>query len=74
MIIRSFFNDLLLSFIMSKPKKYDLKIPYEFYEVIQDYLNENPKLAYRSVSEFIHDLIRDKVRELLDSKNRDKKN
>lgn len=55
---------------MSRPKKYDLKIPYEFYEVLQEYLNENPKLAYRSVSDYIIKLIRDKVTEILESKEK----
>ncbi len=57
---------------MSK-KKYDLKINYALYEVFRDYLNENPQLGFRSVSEFLNSILRKKAIEILNSK-KDKKN
>ena len=49
-------------------KKYNIKINYELYEVFQDYINEHLELGYRSVSEFLNEVIRDKARELLKDK------
>ncbi len=48
-------------------KKYDLKINYELFEVFQKYINDNPQLGYRSVSEMLNELIRNKAKEILDS-------
>ncbi|MEJ2251454.1 MAG: hypothetical protein P8Y97_17595 [Candidatus Lokiarchaeota archaeon] len=41
---------------MSK-KKYNLKINYELYEVFDNYINEHIELGYRSVSEYLNELI-----------------
>lgn len=53
-------------------KKYGLKIQYEMFEVFQKYINENPKLGYRSVSEFLNELIRTKAKEILESEENKK--
>ncbi len=54
-------------------KKYDLKINYELFEVFRDYLNDNPKLGYRSVSEFLNSILRQRAVQILDSKKDKKK-
>lgn len=56
---------------MPKPKKYGLKINYELYEVYRDYLNKHPELGYRSVAEFLNEVIRNKARDLLESEDLD---
>jgi len=48
-------------------KKYDLKINYKLFEVFKKYLDKHPELGYRSVSEFLNEIIRDKAKELLKS-------
>lgn len=52
---------------MSK-KKYNLKINYELYEVFDNYINEHIELGYRSVSEYLNELIRNKAKEILNQK------
>ncbi len=49
-------------------KKYDLKINYALFEVFRDYLNDNPQLGYRSVSEFLNSILRQRAVQILDSK------
>ena len=49
-------------------KKYDLKINYALFEVFKDYLNENPQLGFRSVSEYLNSVIREKAIQILNSK------
>lgn len=56
---------------MSKEKKYGLKISKEMADIIQKYINKHPELGYRSISEFLNELIRDKVKKILDSENLD---
>ncbi len=51
-------------------KKYTLKISKEMAGIIQDYINSHLELGYRSVSEYITELIRNKVKEILDSKKK----
>jgi len=46
-------------------KKYDLKINYALKEVFQRHLDAHPELGYRSVSEFLNEVIRNKAREIL---------
>lgn len=58
---------------MSK-KKYDLKINYELFEVFKDYLNDNPQLGYRSVSEFLNSILREKAVQILNSEKNKKNN
>lgn len=48
-------------------KKYDLKINYKLFEVFKRYLDKHPELGYRSVSEFLNEIVRDKAKELLKS-------
>lgn len=57
---------------MSK-KKYDLKINYKLFEVFKKYLDENPQLGYRSVSEFLNNILRQEAVKILDSKKDKKK-
>ncbi len=57
---------------MSK-KKYDLKINYELFEVFKDYLNDNPQLGYRSVSELLNSILREKAIQILNSEKNKKK-
>ena len=49
-------------------KKYDLKINYALKEVFQRHLEANPELGYRSVSEFLNEVIRNKAKEILNPK------
>lgn len=49
-------------------KKYDLKINYELFEVFRDYLNENPQLGFRSVSEFLNSILRQRAIQILNFK------
>lgn len=46
-------------------KKYGLKINYELYEVFEGYMNKHPELGYRSVAEFLIELIRNKAKKIL---------
>ena len=54
-----------------KPKKYDLKINYELFEVFRKYLNKHPELGYRSVAELLNEIIRDRAKEILDAEDLD---
>jgi len=56
---------------MPRKKKYGLKLNYELYEVFRNYLNKHPELGYRSVSEFLNEIIRDKAKEILQSEKKD---
>ena len=38
------------------------------FEVVQEYFYKNPHLGYRSVSEFLNELIRSKANEIIKSK------
>lgn len=55
-------------------KKYTLKISKEMADIIQRYIDRHPELGYRSVSEYITELIRTNVKEikkeLLDSNSK----
>ena len=46
-------------------KKYNLKINYDLYKVFDDYLKEHIELGYRSVSELLNDIIRQKAKKIL---------
>ena len=46
-------------------KKYNLKINYELYKIFEDYLNNHVELGYRSVSEFLNDILRQKAKKIL---------
>ena len=46
-------------------KKYDLKINYELKEVFEDYIKKHPELGYRSVSEYLNEILREKAKEIL---------
>ena len=50
-------------------KKYGLKINYELYEVFQEYIDNHLELGYRSVAEFLNEVIRDKAKEILKEKS-----
>lgn len=50
-------------------KKYNLKINYELYNVFEKYLDDHIELGYRSVSEFLNEIIRDKAKEILKDKS-----
>ena len=54
-------------------KKYDLKINYELFEVFKAYLKEHPELGYRSVSELLNSILREKAVQFLNSKKDNKK-
>ena len=47
------------------PRKYDLKIPYEFYKVIKKYIEEKKKLGYSNVSQYLNELIRNEIKRIL---------
>lgn len=55
---------------MPKPKKYGLKINYELFEVFKKYLDDNPKLGYRSIAEFLNEVLRNKAKEILDNEEK----
>ena len=57
---------MLIYYIKMGKKKYNLKINYELYEVFENYVNEHLELGYRSVSEFLNEVIREKVKEILE--------
>lgn len=46
-------------------KKYNLKINYDLYKVFENYFNEHSELGYRSVSEFLNEILRNKAKKLL---------
>lgn len=48
-----------------------LKINYELYEVFRNYLDNHIELGYRSVSEFLNKIIRDKAKDILQSEKKD---
>ena len=48
-----------------------LKINYELYEVFRNYLDNHIELGYRSVSEFLNEIIRDKAKDILQSEKKD---
>lgn len=58
---------------MTKLKKYGLKINYELFEVFQKYLHNHPELGYRSTAEFLNEILRNKAKEILENKKRNKK-
>ena len=47
-----------------------LKINYELYKVFRNYLDNHIELGYRSVSEFLNEIIRDKAKEILQSEKK----
>ena len=53
-------------------KKYDLKINYELFKVFKDYLEEHPELGFRSVSEYLNSVIRERAVQILNSKKNKK--
>ena len=55
---------------MPKPKKYGLKINYELFEVFKKYLDNNPKLGYRSPAEFLNEILRNKAKEIIDNEEK----
>ncbi len=55
---------------MPKPKKYGLKINYELFEVFKNYLHNHPELGYRSIAEFLNEILRNKAKEILDNKEK----
>lgn len=57
---------------MTKPKKYGLKINYELYEVFKKYLNNHPELGYRSIAEFLNEILRNKAKEIIETENKEK--
>ena len=46
-------------------RKYDLKIPYEFYKVIKKYIEEKKDFGYSNVSQFLNELIRNEIKRIL---------
>jgi len=50
----------------SERKKYDLKIPYEFFIIINKYIKEKTLLGYSNVSQYLNELIRNEVRRILE--------
>ncbi|MBA7507178.1 hypothetical protein ES706_05894 [subsurface metagenome] len=48
-----------------------LKINYELYEVFRNYLDNHIELSYRSISEFLNEIIRDKAKDILQSEKKD---
>ena len=57
---------------MPKPKKYGLKINYELFEVFKKYLNKHPELGYRSIAEFLNEILRNKAKEILDTEKKER--
>jgi len=57
---------------MTKPKKYGLKINYELYEVFKKYFDNHLELGYRSVAEFLNEILRNKAKEILDAEKKEK--
>jgi len=55
---------------MPKPKKYGLKINYELFEVFKKYLNNHPELGYRSIAEFLNEVLRNKAKEIIDNEEK----
>jgi len=51
--------------VKQDPRKYDLKIPYEFYKVIKKYIEERKKLGYSNVSQYLNELIRNEIKRIL---------
>ena len=47
------------------PKKYDLKIPYQFYKVINKYIDEKEDFGYSNVSQYLNELIRNEIKRIL---------
>ena len=58
---------------MPEPKKYGLKINYGLFEVFKKYLNNHPELGYRSVAEFLNEILRNKAKEIIDNEKKNKK-
>lgn len=50
------------------PKKYNLKINIELKNVFEEYYKEHPELGFRSLSEYLNKVLRDKAMEILESK------
>ena len=49
-------------------KKYNLKINYELKQGFEDYIKDHPEFGYRSISECLNEIIRDKAKEILKEK------
>ena len=47
------------------PKKYDLKIPYELYKVVNHYIDNHKELGYSNVSQYLNELIRLEIKRIL---------
>lgn len=47
------------------PRKYDLKIPYQFYKVINRYIDEKEDFGYSNVSQYLNELIRNEIKRIL---------
>ena len=45
--------------------KYDLKIPYELFKVVKQYIENNQELGYSNVSQYLNELIRLDIRRIL---------
>lgn len=58
---------------MPKPKKYGLKINYELFEVFKKYLHNHPELGYRSIAEFLNEILRNKAKEILEKEEKSEK-
>jgi len=56
----------------NEPKKYDLKIPYELYKVIKNYIEGHKKLGYSSVSQYLNELIRLDIKRILQEEKEQK--
>jgi len=49
--------------------KYTLKIPLALKDVIQQFIDEHPEMGYRSVSEYLNELVRNEVKRILQQAN-----
>jgi hypothetical protein len=48
--------------------KYTLKISKDLSLIFQKYIDENKQLGYRSVSEYLHEIIRNEAKKILEQK------